>query len=97
MADSANTDGSLTLGAETYHHEAQEQGGQSSTFVDAGGIFNVGGNLSLLFMAGHTLEGEYRTVGYVGLYYTWGCDRSEDAPAWSAPSHDLPTGMRRRS
>jgi len=86
--------GPLTLGAETYHSEAQEQGGRPSTFVDAGGYFNVGDHLSLLFMAGHTVEGVQRTIGYVGLYYKWGRDRSDGGPAWSAPSHDLHAGMR---
>ena len=33
---------------------------------------NFKNNLSLLFMLGHTITGERHTVGYLGLYYTWG-------------------------
>lgn len=62
----------LTLGAETYHQEAQTVVGRQSTFADAGGYYNVHQNLSLLFMMGHTVTGERHTVGYLGLYYTWG-------------------------
>lgn len=61
-----------TLGAEIYHQESQTVGGRQSTFVDAGGYYNVRQNLSFLFMAGHTVTGERHTVGYLGLYYTWG-------------------------
>ena len=61
-----------TLGMEIYHQESQTMGGRQSTFVDAGGYYNVRQNLSLLFMAGHTATGERHTVGYLGLYYTWG-------------------------
>ncbi len=61
-----------TLGTEIYHQESQTMVGRQSTFVDAGGYYNIRQNLSLLFMAGHTATGERHTVGYLGLYYTWG-------------------------
>lgn len=62
----------LTLGGEVYHQGPQTVGGRQSTFADAGGYYNVRQNLSLLFMLGHTVTGERHTVGYLGLYYTWG-------------------------
>ena len=62
----------LTLGAETYHQESQTVGGRQSTFADAGGYYNCRQNLTVLFMMGHTVTGERHTVGYLGLYYTWG-------------------------
>jgi len=61
----------LTLGTESYHAEAQEQGGRQSTFWNGGGYYNVRENVSLLFMAGHTVSGEPHTVAYIGLYSTW--------------------------
>jgi Putative MetA-pathway of phenol degradation len=62
----------LTLGAECYGQQAQTLGGRESMFGDAGGYYNFRRNLSLLFMIGHTVTGERHTVGYLGLYYTWG-------------------------
>jgi Putative MetA-pathway of phenol degradation len=63
-----------TLGAEVYHSESVAAGSRQTTFVDPGGYYNFKDNLSLLFMVGHTMTGERHTVGYLGLYYTWGKD-----------------------
>jgi Putative MetA-pathway of phenol degradation len=63
-----------TLGAEVYHSESVAAGSRQTTFVDSGGYYNFKDNLSLLFMVGHTMTGERHTVGYLGLYYTWGKD-----------------------
>lgn len=62
----------LTLGAEVYHQEAQSMGARQTTFADAGGGLVLRHNFSLLFMLGHTVTGETHTVGYLGLYRTWG-------------------------
>ena len=70
----------LILGSEVFAQSAQEMGGQESTFVDAGGFYNFTPHLSLLFMSGHTVAGESHLVGYLGLYYTWGRDRSAPPP-----------------
>jgi hypothetical protein len=69
----------LALGAEVFSRQAPEVGGRGTTFVDAGGYLNFRENLSLLFMLGHTVAGESHAVGYLGLYYTWGHDRSPSA------------------
>ena len=73
-----------TLGSEVYHAEAQEVGSRQATFLDAGGYYNIRENLSVLFMAGHTVSGESHVVGYVGLYYTWGNRDHKSAPAAEA-------------
>jgi hypothetical protein len=65
----------LTVGAEVFSQQAQAVGARETTFVDGGGYLDLKGNLSLLFMLGHTVAGESHTVGYLGLYYTWGHDR----------------------
>jgi hypothetical protein len=65
----------LVLGAEIYHQEAQAIEARQTTFVDSGGYYNFSEKLSLLFMPGRTVTGEGHTVGYLGLYYTWGSRR----------------------
>ena len=66
----------LVLGTEIYHQEAQAIDVRHTTFVDSGGYYNFSEKLSLLFMLGRTVTGERHTVGYLGLYYTWGRGRS---------------------
>ena len=62
----------LVLGTEIYHQEAQALGARQTTFLDGGGTFVLRHDFSLLFMLGHTVSGESHTVGYLGLYRTWG-------------------------
>ncbi|MGA2963662.1 MAG: transporter [Candidatus Korobacteraceae bacterium] len=68
----------LTLGTEVYHQESQASGARQTTFVDPGGYYNFRENFSLLFMLGHTVTGERHTVGYLGLYWTWGPKTEKD-------------------
>lgn len=77
----------LILGSEIYHQEAQRLGGRQATFVDPGGYYNVRENLSLLFMLGRTVSGKRHTVGYLGLYYTWGREQSASSGAASRRPH----------
>lgn len=65
----------LTLGTEMYHQEAVAADARQTTYVDAGGYYNFREDFSLLFMLGHTVSGERHTVGYLGLYWTWGAKR----------------------
>ncbi len=62
----------LTLGSEVFAQGAISVGGRSSTIINSGGFYNFNPNFSLLFTAGHTVAGESHTVGYLGLYWTWG-------------------------
>ncbi len=66
----------LIVGTEAFYQGAQAIGARHSTFLDAGGYYTLHGNLSLLFMAGHSVSGESHLVGYLGLYYTWGKDQT---------------------
>lgn len=86
----------LVLGSEIYHQSAQMIGGRQATFVDPGGYFDIHGNLSLLFMLGHTISGETHTVGYLGLYYTWGPKSSASSDAASRSYSGLSAGLARR-
>ncbi len=62
----------LTIGGEAFHQGAPSSDARGATLLDAGGYYTLHGALSLLFMAGHSIRGETHTVGYLGLYYTWG-------------------------
>jgi hypothetical protein len=66
----------VILGTEFYDQQAQSVGTRHQAYMDAGGYYNFHGDFSLLFMMGHTASGERHTVGYVGLYYTWGSKQS---------------------
>jgi hypothetical protein len=78
----------LVLGTEIYHQEAQAIEARQTTFVDSGGYYNFSEKLSLLFMMGRTVTGERHTVGYLGMYYTWGRHRS------SSPSEQVSRATR---
>ena len=62
----------ITLGGEFYHQEAQAAGARQTTFFDAGGYYKFSEGFNLLYMLGHTIAGERHTIGYLGLYWTWG-------------------------
>ena len=62
----------LAISTEFYYQQAQSVGGREQSGLDIGGSCNLRENLSLLFMMGRSAHGEQHTVGYFGLYYTWG-------------------------
>ena len=66
----------LVLGTEYYYQQAESLDSQGQSDLDVGGFYNFRENLSLLFMIGHSVHGERHTLGYWGLYYTWGKKRS---------------------
>jgi hypothetical protein len=82
-----------TIGTEVYHQEAQAIGTRQTTFVDPGGYYYFTDNLQLLFMLGHTITGERHTVGYLGLYYTWGHDKSGGQSTPTSLVHNLLHGI----
>lgn len=61
----------ITLGGEIFYQSAQTVGARQTTFLDGGGYYYFTPDLQLLFMGGHTVDGESHTIGYLGLYYTW--------------------------
>jgi hypothetical protein len=84
----------LTLGGEVYHSGVEEPGGRPSTFLDAGAYVSVRNRLTILLMAGHTQGGDERSVGYAGLYYTWGPQHVDGGPARPAAGSNLHPGLR---
>jgi hypothetical protein len=62
----------VTLGGELFTEAADAAGGTASAVANLGGYVNLGPGFSLLFSGGRTFAGERHTVGYLGLYWTWG-------------------------
>jgi hypothetical protein len=75
----------LTLGTEVFSHGAEGPATpqiRRSTLLDFGGYYyfrNPG--FQLLFCYGHAIAGFPETYGYLGLYWTWGGDKSESKSA----------------
>lgn len=62
----------VTLGAEWFNPGRDSVAGGNSQILNAGGFYNFSENFSLLFTAGHSVQGDSHTVAYLGLYWTWG-------------------------
>ena len=62
----------LTLGVELFNPGRASFATGNTHLLNAGGIFNFNEHFSLLFSAGHSIQGDSHTVGYLGLYWTWG-------------------------
>ncbi len=63
---------SLTLGGELFAQGATSVDGRSTLICNLGGYYNVTPNFSLLFSGGRSVAGERHSIGYAGLYWTWG-------------------------
>ena len=61
-----------TLGAEVFRQNALAVDQPGYTLLNAGGYLNFSQHFSLLFTAGGSVAGARHTVGYLGLYWTWG-------------------------
>ena len=61
-----------TLGAEVFRQNALAADQPGYTLLNAGGYLNFSPSFSLLFSAGASVTGARHTVGYLGLYWTWG-------------------------
>lgn len=65
----------LTLGGEWFDPGQDSAVSGNSQLANIGGFYNFNQNFSLLFTAGHSVQGESHTVAYLGLYWTWGNDK----------------------
>lgn len=70
----------LELSAELFSHAAEGPAAaqtQASTMLDAGGYYHFHSpGLQLLFAYGHSIAGQTENYAYLGLYKTWGKDKS---------------------
>ena len=62
----------LTLGGELFGHGQMAPDSDSSTMLDAGGIYEFRDGFDLLFTAGHSVAGQSETYTYLAVYWTWG-------------------------
>jgi hypothetical protein len=67
-----------TLGGELFAQGSDTPSDQGFLLVNIGGQYNFSKNFSLLFSAGHSIVGDDQTVGYLGLYWTWGPEEKKD-------------------
>ena len=74
----------LELGGEVFSHGAEGDASpqiRGSTMIDVGGYYHFHDpNKQLLFCYGHSVGGLTENYAYVGMYWTWGKDKSS-APA----------------
>lgn len=85
----------LILGGEWFNPGRMSYDTRNSHLVDIGGYYNFSKNFSLLFMGGHSLQGDSHTAGYLGLYWTWGVSAEEKTHShtvmpsriWTLPRH----------
>lgn len=73
----------LTLAAETYYHGPEGPAApqiRPATLLDIGGYYKFRDpGFQLLFSYGHTVVGQKETYAYLGLYWTWGKKKADDA------------------
>ena len=69
----------LTLGGEWFNPGRDTFAGANSHILNFGGMYNFYKNLSFLFSAGHSVQGESHTVGYFALYWTLGKKEEQTA------------------
>jgi hypothetical protein len=73
----------LTLGAEVFHQTVQVRGGDSSTYINPGGIWDLNDLEHILFSVGHTVQGQNGYQAYVAIQFTFG----PKGEAGAAPSN----------
>ena len=73
----------LELSAELFSHAREGFAApqtEASAMVDAGGYYHFKApGWQLLFAYGHSVVGQTENYGYLGLYKTWGKDRTKEA------------------
>jgi hypothetical protein len=62
----------VTLGGEIFTQGADAEDTRGFVIANVGGFINLTPGFSLLFSAGHTVQGDRHAVAYLGLYWTWG-------------------------
>ncbi len=64
----------LALGTEVFHETAQVRFGQSSTYINTGGVWDLNDQDHILFSMGHTIQGQSGYQGYVAIQFTFGAE-----------------------
>jgi len=86
-----------TLGSEIFHHGNEGLATaqiERSTMLDMGGYYyfrNPG--FQLLFCYGHSISGQTENYAYLGLYWTWGNDKSGDKDKATSFLHPIANGL----
>jgi hypothetical protein len=80
----------LELGGEVFAHGSEGSAApqsQSSTMLDFGGYYHFPHHPGeqFLFAYGHSVAGQSENYAYVGMYWTWGKDKSSGSQPSQAP------------
>ncbi|MDD2357581.1 MAG: transporter [Thiovulaceae bacterium] len=78
-----------SLGGEIFAREKDTVDGMSATILNFGGFYKFTPDFNLLFSAGRSINGESHTVGYIGLWWTFGGDEQDTKQTASAPSWSM--------
>jgi hypothetical protein len=68
----------LEIGGEVFSHGRATPDTEAATMIDIGGYYHFKGHpgRQFLFCYGHSVAGQAETYAYVGLYWTWGKDKT---------------------
>ena len=75
-----------TLGGEIFAREKDTVDGAATALLNFGGFYKFSPDFNLLFSAGNSISGENHTVGYLGLWWSFGDDEpvaATNKPTWS--------------
>ncbi|HKB54935.1 MAG TPA: hypothetical protein VKD22_13145, partial [Ramlibacter sp.] len=74
---------------EVFTRGKDTEDGRSTTLVNLGGYYKFTPDFNLLFSAGHSVGGETHMVAYVGLWWAFGGDGTEEQKTGllSGPNH----------
>lgn len=70
-----------TLGGEIFARDKDAEDGRSTTLANFGGYYKFTPDFNLLFSLGRSVAGEKHTVAYLGLWWAFGGDGSEEKKA----------------
>ena len=73
------------LGGEVFARGSDTDAGQHSTVLNFGGSYHFTPDFSLLFSAGHSVSGETHTIAYLGLWWGFGGDESQQLSRSTPP------------
>jgi hypothetical protein len=66
-----NFGSNLMMGGEIFAQRPAAKGDKGFEAFNLGGSYNLNEHFSLLFSAGHSIEGDRQTLWYFALYWTW--------------------------
>ena len=82
------------LGGEVYARGQDTQAGRSATVMNFGGSYRFTPDFNLLFSEGHSISGETHTIAYLGLWWGFGGDESQQVSRNTPPRNQWSCSQR---